>query len=363
MKWNRYTVIVLFLIIFSLWHLSIRSFWNGSIKDSIGVGPNVLALAQKHDPTFAIKRPYDGQFFYALALDPLFLTDDTLSSIDVPSYRAKRILYPFLAWVFSAGQPRLVPPVLFFLNMISWFLIGFAGFKIAQKDGHPTGWLVVALMTITGVTFSVMRTMAEPLALAFLLAGCFFWKENKWKMAVLFFGFAGLTREDTLIVPLVIGIVSLLERRRHHRPLFLLAASFVPFLLWWIYLSWRLPSHTYQYGERISWPGYGMIKEVMFFLTQHPTRTEMLRTLSVVVIAAGIIISSVFLIWRYPTFWGVLTITEALFCSVLQGDIWNHYAGSIRVLIPLMAFFIIWMSEIGFQYRSGKTSAELSASS
>src|SRR4030095_8355569 len=48
---------------------------------------------------------YDGQFYYRLALDPFTSRrTDFGVTLDIPSFRHQRILYPFMALALSAGE-------------------------------------------------------------------------------------------------------------------------------------------------------------------------------------------------------------------------------------------------------------------
>jgi hypothetical protein len=56
---------------------------------------------------------YDGQVFYRLALNPFTSTPTEFGvTFDSPQYRQQRIVYPFLVWVLSIGDPDRVPMML-----------------------------------------------------------------------------------------------------------------------------------------------------------------------------------------------------------------------------------------------------------
>src|SRR5262249_9235466 len=63
---------------------------------------------------------YDGQFYYRLALDPFTSKrTDFGVTLDIPSYRHQRILYPFMAWALSAGNTKTSPPLIAFFIFYS----------------------------------------------------------------------------------------------------------------------------------------------------------------------------------------------------------------------------------------------------
>ena len=55
---------------------------------------------------------------------------------------------------------------------------------------------------------------------------------------------------------------------------------------------------------------------------------------------------SISIFWKNRSFWGWQAFSQAIFCSILRGDIWNFHAGSARVTAPMMVFSLIWYLEI-----------------
>jgi len=93
------------------------------------------------DPTVAPDRlrilrnsaGYDGQFYYRLAITPFTSKQTDFGiKIDAPAYRQQRIVYPLLAWLFSLGQPSIVPLSLILVNCLALCLITWLGTKYAQ---------------------------------------------------------------------------------------------------------------------------------------------------------------------------------------------------------------------------------------
>src|SRR3954469_1894990 len=48
---------------------------------------------------------YDGEFYAMIATDPLLLNPELKPALDIPSYRARRIAVPALAWCAGFGKP------------------------------------------------------------------------------------------------------------------------------------------------------------------------------------------------------------------------------------------------------------------
>jgi len=86
---------------------------------------------------------YDGEFYYRLALDPADLAH-TAFGIRLDSFlRLKRIGYPALAWLASAGHASAVPVALVAVNVAGLALLGFAGGLLARQMGRHAAWGLV----------------------------------------------------------------------------------------------------------------------------------------------------------------------------------------------------------------------------
>src|SRR3979409_350717 len=82
---------------------------------------------------------YDGQFFYRLAVDPLLVRDVGIT-LDGPSYRQQRLLYPLLVSALSLGQEAWVPWLLIALNVAGLAFLGALGARYAVALNHDAWW-------------------------------------------------------------------------------------------------------------------------------------------------------------------------------------------------------------------------------
>ena len=336
------------LIGFNIWHSANRGIWNGSILDSLTIGSYTLELAQKTDPRIRPWKSYDGQFFYAMTFDPLLISKNSVRYIDAPAYRYRRILYPLLASILSLGQPHFFPYSLFAVNVFAWLLTGFILWKIANLEKLPSFWLVIGGLFNTGLIYATFRTLSETLMTASILCGCYFWKKESWVRSSLFFAAATLVREVALLVPITILIYELFKENKNPKKLiyFSLILAIFP-LIWWSYLSFRLPANAGNAElQRLSLPFLGMFKELWISIRQQTSHTEHIRTFAIPALTVPL---SLFIFLRFksfPTLWGALALAQAIFCSIVRGDIWNYHASSARVIILLTIFSTLWFFEI-----------------
>jgi hypothetical protein len=112
---------------------------------------------------------YDGQFAFYIGGDPFLRNSDTARSLD-NSLRYRRILYPLLAWLLSAGQRTLLPYVLMAINVAaSTVSVGLAAWAAHRRGRSP--WFALVLPAFAGVWVPVLSDLTEPTQLAFLAAG------------------------------------------------------------------------------------------------------------------------------------------------------------------------------------------------
>jgi hypothetical protein len=66
---------------------------------------------------------YDGQFYAKLALNPLLLHPIPRNEIDNPTYRARRILLSWTAWLIGMGKPAWIVQVFALQNVACWLML------------------------------------------------------------------------------------------------------------------------------------------------------------------------------------------------------------------------------------------------
>ncbi len=159
---------------------------------------------------------YDGQFFYALALNP-FTTESTVEgiTIDVPAYRQQRIGYPFLVWLLSGGNTAAVGAMMLLVNLAALMSVALLGAAIARDHGHSP-MLGIILPAFPGFVFALTYGTAEIVAVAFMVAGLYAITRHRYTWASAALAAACLTRETVLLVPIAIAGIWLWESMRRH---------------------------------------------------------------------------------------------------------------------------------------------------
>ncbi|HEY8767308.1 MAG TPA: hypothetical protein VIP09_08615 [Dehalococcoidia bacterium] len=155
---------------------------------------------------------YDGQFYYYIAMDPA----NARYYFDQPTYRYTRILYPMLARVLALGRVDLVPDSLILIN-----LLAIAGGTLAVaawlKRRRVSPWFALTYGLFPGLFICLQRDLAEPLAFGLAAWGVYLLgsgSKHRLTWSALVFALAALTRETTIIFPVIYGLAYLFLRSK-----------------------------------------------------------------------------------------------------------------------------------------------------
>lgn len=186
---------------------------------------------------------YDGQFYYFIAYDPFLsrFKDNPINYrgvVDEPAYRFGRIGFPLLIRIFSLDKPEKYPETMIWLILLSYLTGAFFLLRIIQFFKQSCLWAFLYIL-IPGFQISLHRACPEPISMAFLLAGLYFYLKRRIPAASLLFAGALLIRETTGFFILVVILVELFKRR-NFRATLLLGASTLPLIFWRFFLTLRL---------------------------------------------------------------------------------------------------------------------------
>jgi hypothetical protein len=161
-----------------------------------------------HPPAGAVidtKTGYDGQYFWALARDPLLLHHSTIAGFHDAGFRLQRIAYPALAYALAAGQESALPWTLLGLNVIVVVSITLAFSAYARRRGW-SGWWGLVVGLLPGLQFATMGDMSDALAVALMLGGLMAWQSGRRWYAAGLLAVAALAREPMLLAVAAIAV-------------------------------------------------------------------------------------------------------------------------------------------------------------
>lgn len=173
---------------------------------------------------------YDGQFYYALARNPWTL--QSWGIIDFPPYRHLRILYPALAWLFSAGDAAALLWVMPAINLAAIASIAWCGALLAVHY-RRSAWWGFLLPLVVNAGMPALRDLTDPLATATLcLMFTAYLLDGSVRRLALWAAAALLSREQNVAIVLLFLGDALLRRRWLHS-----GALAAALLLWFGWFS------------------------------------------------------------------------------------------------------------------------------
>lgn len=226
--------------------------WGGDLRAYVCLGDAFYHPAALDDVPRVGPYGYDGQYYAALATDPLFLKRDTPQALDSPGYRARRVMVPFLAWVLALGMPV---SAVYLYQLLCWGLAGLAVYLIAAwlaEDRHSPWWAYL-LAASAGMTAAVLRTTPDTGALAFVLLALWFHRDRRYPLALLMASAAVLARETSYLVALAIAFAELRRRRLGLASAFLIV-PLAAFSAWQLNLDRLFHGSIFSGGGNFSVP-------------------------------------------------------------------------------------------------------------
>jgi hypothetical protein len=202
-------------------------------------------------------RGFDGQFFLALAEDPL-VGQGTAKSLDSPVLRARRIGLPLVAWLLAPLAGGAAAGLLLAETASLLLLVALAQ-SGARRQGLPP-WLCCIIVLLLPFALSVELVTAElPTAAVLLLAAHLHVSGNR-RSALVALAAACLFKEVAVLAVVALAAASLLQGRRREGALRL--ACILPFLGWQAYLGLRFPPGS-GHGvllANLGLPGRGLLE-------------------------------------------------------------------------------------------------------
>ncbi|MBD2579435.1 glycosyltransferase 87 family protein [Oscillatoria sp. FACHB-1406] len=201
---------------------------------------------------------FDGQQFLSIAFDPLLHNPDTLSTLDSPRLRYRRILYPLLSYVLGLGNVNLIPYVMVAINIAS--ILGltwiFTQYSKAKK------WRSLFLLCIPGVWIVLSLSTADLLNSLLTIAAFYCYQNSRIGRTAILLSLAYLTKEISVMMGLALILNS--AWKRQGKQILYLGAAFIPTLLWNIYVLLRLKSQGFLgINENFGTPLLGITQKIL----------------------------------------------------------------------------------------------------
>ena len=316
---------------------------------------SVLVLASHDwDPkAFVLERPddvpfarawgigYDGQFSYAIALDPIRAGESGV--LDKPAYRYMRIVYPIAARILALGIPNLIPWSLLALNIL---VVGATAWLLADLVGATAGavWAVLTLLLSLNYLIGIRLDLNEPLALLLAIAGLWLHRRQRIGLAAAAFALAGLTKEVFLTFPLAVALYETTQRNLQAAAIILLGA-FVPYLTWSAAITQWQGTSPFSYS--LSKPSL-----VPFAGLRHlrPFESQIMVTLwtigPAILVALAVAWKSVREWPQWPGLVAWLILLNVALLATLPAQSWEDPLAIMRLGLGAMVAGLLWLSQV-----------------
>jgi hypothetical protein len=291
---------------------------------------------------------YDGGDYAAIARDPTLAHPDIYRTRSEAAYREQRPLFGELGWIVSLGNPDRVPVALAVLSVLSTaFAVTALGVVLGRRG--ISEFFALGLFALPGVLVIVYDMMPELLQLGFLTVGLLAWeatprRRSHW--AIVAFTLAALTRESSLLVPLVLMVFELPRiRTRTARSVQLLAIPFIVYAGWITFVRVRVGAWPFDSPSRnlTVVPFEGLVRA----LRDSPERGSTALWLGV-----GLFVFGYALVKGRRTVWLATAAAFAVMGVFLGSVVWQRPDYFGRVLLPLYAYSAIVLGSALWDRRS-----------
>lgn len=288
---------------------------------------------------------YDGQFFLAIALDPLMQHEGSAPALDYPRYRYRRILYPALAHVLSLGHRRTIPYMLVLINVFCVPVLALAAGGIVRRSTLPSArsWALLALAP-TGVWASLCLSTADLLASTLFLLALNACIAGKSRPGALIMALAVLTKETYAAVCIMLCLFPIIQGPRG-RPNWWYLGSIVPGAAWAVYARLRIPEGIDRIGHHFGIPFGGVVDKVREMAQASPGVASAYDAILFVLLLAAAGTIALVLVWRRRES-GAAMLCALPYLGILllaTVRIFAYYAHHVRVFMDL--FLILALTQ------------------
>jgi hypothetical protein len=286
---------------------------------------------------------YDGQFYAQMAVEPLLRDRRLERALDSPSYRARRILFSWTAYVLGFGRPAWILKAYALQNIVAWLLLAWVLLRWLPPAAPRNAAAWIGCLFGVGLISSVRFALTEgPGLLLIALAVIAVERGRPW-LASAVMALVGLGRETNFIAGgLLIDRVPGTWRAATSLAMrgFLMVA---PFAAWFLYVRSVYPPLAASDAANFAAPFSGYLSKWAFTVAQLEAsgwwgswaRFNLAALASLTVQAA-------FLLARreWGSAWWRAGVPYCVLMPFLSYPIWEGDPGAIvRVVLPMSVDF------------------------
>jgi hypothetical protein len=286
---------------------------------------------------------YDAQWYAQLSMRPDIHDPELKEAIDNLSYRARRILFCWTAYLLGFGQPEWILQAYALQNVACWLGLAFLTlrwFKISDWSGFVR-WL--AVLFSYGLVVSVRGSLVDGPSLFLIAVGVALVEAGRVWLATFFIGLAGLGKETNILAAAALAWP---RENTVKGWLGMVARGFlavVPLLLWTAVIVFVLGPAGNTGARAFAPPFVEFWNKGVLTLTElfsdTPNPVFPLSSLYMLIsLATQFLFFALRPRWRDP--WWRVGAACSLLMMFLGGAVWEGYPGAAsRVLLPMVLAF------------------------
>jgi hypothetical protein len=338
------TLVILFLVSVSRFYHPGTGF-TALVGFPAGAASEAPALREVPHFSYPPWASYDGQFYAQRALDPLCRDPLVDRAMDLPPFRARRILFSWTAYALGLGRPAWIIEAYALQNVACWLLLaGLLARWIPPSSGRGLA-LWTACLFSHGMLWSVRFALLD--APSLVLTVCAVWAVEKRRplLSAAVVGIAGLARETNLLVAAAQPFPR--DRRAWMQMGLAVMLAAIPLLLWEDYLRSIYRSTIFAGADTFMTPGVAVAGRFIRLLAA--VRAEGLFSGAGLAfgLLSSLVVQAVYALVRreYKAPWWRVTVPYVVLMLLLDRVLADPQTGAItRVLLPLTVGFNILLA-------------------
>ncbi len=296
-----------------------------------------LPAVVAHPHAIVADAGYDGQFYAQLAVDPNVLAPEVQRALDLPQYRARRILLPAIAHVFGCGSAWAALNIFALLNLAAWLVLAWHLRRYVAPMGMHGVAIWAACLLGLGALDSIRFSLTDLPAMLALFLAVEAWEVGRKNWATFYLALGGLVRETSIFAVTLFAPADAHDRGGWRGTAARATLAALPLLAWSAWLALSLPRDAGGFAGNFDWPGFALVRQLGTCVRAIAAGDFDGRFTFGLLAAVGLAYQSCFVLRRAtePSAWIRVGLPFAVLFWVLGDFVWHGYWAVARACLPL----------------------------
>lgn len=289
---------------------------------------------------------YDGQFYAQRALDPLCRDPLVDRAMDLPPFRARRILFSWTAYGLGLGRPAWIIEVYALQNVVCWLLLAWLLARWIAPASPRGCALWTACMFSHGLLWSTRFALLDGPSLLLTVCAVQAVERGRPLLSAMIVGVSGLARETNILVAAAQPLPR--DRRGWLRLAAAGALALIPLVLWEDYLRSIYRSTIAAGADSLGAPGVALAQQWMHSFGELRTEGILSTAWLPFGLVSSLVAQAIYVTARrkYASPWWRVAAAYVVLMLMLDRVLADPTTGAIsRVLLPLTVGFNILLAD------------------